>query len=256
MVGPFDWPARRAAGPRRPRAAPAGSPERRASSTGWMLRLAMTSERGRPHSRAGARFWCPAWRPYGAKGGLEIVVVDQGEPPVDLPAGLADRVLRPGRNLGFAAGNQPGDRRGVRGEWIATVNDDVLVEPGWAAALVAALEADPKAAAAQGVNLLLDRPDLADGCGDRLEPLVAGGADRARASRLRGCRTPASRRSSGSRPRRRSSAGRRWRRGVQRRSSIPASAPTMRTSSWPAACAPPAGARCWFPRPAPATPAR
>jgi GT2 family glycosyltransferase len=96
--------------------------------------------------------------------GAEIVVVDQGEAPSDLPAGLADHVLRPGRNLGFAAATNLGIA-GARGEWIATVNDDALVEPGWAAALVAALAADPRAAAAQGVNLLLDRPELADGCG-------------------------------------------------------------------------------------------
>ena len=96
--------------------------------------------------------------------GAEIVVVDQGEVRSDLPAGLADRVLCPGRNLGFAAATNLGIAA-ARGEWIATVNDDALVEPGWAAALIAALAADPKAAAAQGVNLLLDDPERADGCG-------------------------------------------------------------------------------------------
>ncbi|HEY0553909.1 MAG TPA: glycosyltransferase [Thermoanaerobaculia bacterium] len=96
--------------------------------------------------------------------GAEIVVVDQGEIRSDLPAGLADRVLRPGRNLGFAAATNSGIAA-AREEWIATVNDDALVEPGWAAALLAALAADPKAAAAQGVNLLLDDPERADGCG-------------------------------------------------------------------------------------------
>jgi GT2 family glycosyltransferase len=96
--------------------------------------------------------------------GAEIVVVDQGDSPAAIPAGLADRVLRPGRNLGFAAGSNLGIAE-ARGEWIATVNDDAIVEPGWAGALIAALEADPRAAAAQGVNLVLDSPDLADGCG-------------------------------------------------------------------------------------------
>jgi N-acetylglucosaminyl-diphospho-decaprenol L-rhamnosyltransferase len=96
--------------------------------------------------------------------GAEIIVVDQGPTPVAIPAGLADRILRPGRNLGFAAGTNAGIAEAT-GEWIATVNDDAIVEPGWAAALVAALEADPKAAAAQGVNLVLDRPEIADGCG-------------------------------------------------------------------------------------------
>jgi GT2 family glycosyltransferase len=95
---------------------------------------------------------------------LEIILVDQGETSVEIPNGLADRVLRPGRNLGFAAGTNLGIAE-ASGEGIATVNDDVLVEPGWLAALVAALEADPGAAAVQGVNLQMDRPNLVDGCG-------------------------------------------------------------------------------------------
>jgi GT2 family glycosyltransferase len=96
--------------------------------------------------------------------GARIIVVDQGETPAVIPAGLANRVLRPGRNLGFAAGTDVGIAEAT-GEWIATVNDDAVVEPGWAAALVAALAADFQAAAAQGVNLVLDDPALADGCG-------------------------------------------------------------------------------------------
>lgn len=96
--------------------------------------------------------------------GIEIVVVDQGETPVDLPEGLADRVLRPGTNLGFAAGTNLGIAESS-GALLATVNDDAIVEPGWLARLQAALKGDPGAAAAQGVNLLLDAPDRADGCG-------------------------------------------------------------------------------------------
>ncbi|HEY2289723.1 MAG TPA: glycosyltransferase [Thermoanaerobaculia bacterium] len=95
--------------------------------------------------------------------GVEIVVVDQGV-AIDVPAGLADQVLRPGRNLGFAAGNNLGFSA-ASGKWVAPVNDDLLVEPGWAERLIAALAADPKAGSAQGVNLVLDHPDLADGCG-------------------------------------------------------------------------------------------
>lgn len=96
--------------------------------------------------------------------GAEIIVVDQAETPTEIPPGLADRVLRPGRNLGFAAGTNAGIAVAA-GEWIATVNDDAIVEPGWAGALIAALEADGGAAAAQGVNLVLDHPETADGCG-------------------------------------------------------------------------------------------
>jgi GT2 family glycosyltransferase len=95
---------------------------------------------------------------------LEIVVVDQGLDPAPLSPGLADRLVRPGGNLGFAGGTNAGIAA-AQGELLALVNDDVVVEPGWLAALVDALAADPGAAAAQGVNLLLDDTRLADGCG-------------------------------------------------------------------------------------------
>jgi GT2 family glycosyltransferase len=84
---------------------------------------------------------------------LEILVVDQAPQPLALPAGLADRVLRPERNLGFAGGTNLG-LAAARGELLATVNDDAVVGPGWLAALAAALRGDPRAAAAQGINLL------------------------------------------------------------------------------------------------------
>jgi GT2 family glycosyltransferase len=95
---------------------------------------------------------------------LEIVVVDQAPEAVALPRGLADRVVRPGRNLGFAGGTNAGIAAAT-GDFIALVNDDVLVEPGWLGALEEALAADPGAAAAQGVNLLLDDLGRIDGCG-------------------------------------------------------------------------------------------
>jgi GT2 family glycosyltransferase len=84
---------------------------------------------------------------------LEILVVDQAPQPLALPPGLADRVLRPERNLGFAGGTNLG-LAAARGELLATVNDDAVVAPGWLAALTAALRADPRAAAAQGINVL------------------------------------------------------------------------------------------------------
>ena len=96
--------------------------------------------------------------------GMEVIVVDQGEAAVELPAGLADRVLRPGRNLGFAGGTNLGISE-TSAELVAMVNDDALVEPGWMAALAAALEADPRAASAQGVTLMMDDSERADGCG-------------------------------------------------------------------------------------------
>jgi GT2 family glycosyltransferase len=104
----------------------------------------------------------------GSGSALELIVVHQG--PGALPPEaerLADSVLRPRANLGFAGGTNLGIAAALAGGsgWIATVNDDALVEPGWTAALVAALAARPGAAAAQGVNLDLARPEAADGWG-------------------------------------------------------------------------------------------
>jgi GT2 family glycosyltransferase len=87
-------------------------------------------------------------------GEIEILLIDQADLPVALPPGLADRVLRPGRNLGFAGGTNLGITA-ARGALVATVNDDALVAPDWLAILTAALLADPTAAAIQGVNLTL-----------------------------------------------------------------------------------------------------
>ena len=101
------------------------------------------------------------------EGGLEIVLVIQGPvgPEVDAAATLADRVLRRPINEGFAAANNLAIAA-TRGDLVATVNDDAVVEPGWLAALRDALDgSDGSIAAVQGVNLMAERPDLADGCG-------------------------------------------------------------------------------------------
>jgi GT2 family glycosyltransferase len=95
--------------------------------------------------------------------GVEIVVVDQADRPLAIPSRLVDRVVRPGRNLGFAGGTNAGIAAAA-GDWIATVNDDAVVEAGWAATLAHAL-ATAGAAAAQGTNLDLRNPGRVDGCG-------------------------------------------------------------------------------------------
>jgi len=104
--------------------------------------------------------------------GLEIVVVAQGTAAL-APAGraaldacrpLADVWVDSAANLGFTGGTNAGIAAS-RGEWVATVNDDAVVEPGWLAALRDALAADPRAAAAQGTNLALADPATLDGLG-------------------------------------------------------------------------------------------
>lgn len=58
--------------------------------------------------------------------------------------------------LGLAAAETP---------FVGVVNDDAVVEPGWLGALLEALEAEPRAAAAQGVNLQAEDPAAVDGWG-------------------------------------------------------------------------------------------
>jgi len=83
------------------------------------------------------------------EGELEIVLVRQGAAGAEDLSGGPVRELRLPRNLGFAAATNHGIAA-ARGAYVATVNDDVVVRPGWLRALVEALDATPDAAAAQG----------------------------------------------------------------------------------------------------------
>ena len=67
------------------------------------------------------------------------------------------RVLEPLANLGFAGGCNLGIS--AVGEWdhVALVNNDAVVEPGWLAPLVDAVEADPLVGAAAAKILLAER---------------------------------------------------------------------------------------------------
>ncbi len=95
---------------------------------------------------------------------LEILVVSQGAALGDGAVALADRVLSLDSNVGFARANNLAYAE-ARGELVAMVNDDVVVDEGWLQALVAALEGRPRTAAVQGVHLRLGDPRRIDGCG-------------------------------------------------------------------------------------------
>ena len=95
---------------------------------------------------------------------LEILLVVQGDADVAGAEGLADRLLRTPRNVGFAAANNVGVQE-ARGDFLATVNDDAILVEGWCEALLSELERQPDVAAVQGVNLSLDDPTRVDGAG-------------------------------------------------------------------------------------------
>jgi GT2 family glycosyltransferase len=127
---------------------------------------------------------------------LEVVVVDNGSS--DGSAGAVRerfpgvRVIEAGRNLGFAGGNNLGLRDPGDADYVALLNNDARVDPGWLAPLVAALEADPGLGAAcpkilfapSFAEITLAAPVFVPGRGDprelgvRVSGVRANGEDR------------------------------------------------------------------------------
>lgn len=95
---------------------------------------------------------------------IEILLVSQGKGLEAAAESLADRVLRPASNLGFAAAVNLA-AAAASGEYLAPVNDDAVVEAGWCRRLLAALDGDGTVAAVQGINLMMEDPALVDGAG-------------------------------------------------------------------------------------------
>jgi GT2 family glycosyltransferase len=93
------------------------------------------------------------------------IVVSQGgwDAPPEVVAGV-DRWIDLPAPLGFAAAVDVGIAASDT-PYVAALNDDAVLEPGWLAALEAALDAAPDVAAVQGVNLLDDGSGRSDGWG-------------------------------------------------------------------------------------------
>jgi GT2 family glycosyltransferase len=75
-------------------------------------------------------------------------------------------VLRPGRNVGFAAGNNVGARAAADCEWIALLNPDAFPEPAWLDELVGAARRHPDCSLIGSRLVLATSPDRLDGTGD------------------------------------------------------------------------------------------
>jgi hypothetical protein len=76
----------------------------------------------------------------------------------------AVRVIRSAINLGFSAANNAA-APAARGEYLAFLNPDTVVKPGWLEHLIAALERFPRAGLATPKILLFDEPEWINTCG-------------------------------------------------------------------------------------------
>jgi GT2 family glycosyltransferase len=100
---------------------------------------------------------------------FEVLVVDNGStdgtPEHVREAHPEAELLVLAENHGFAGAVNAGIDR-ARGEYVALLNNDMELDPGWLAELVAALDADPSAGSAASKLRMLREPGLLDGAGD------------------------------------------------------------------------------------------
>jgi len=108
------------------------------------------------------------------KGGrqrYEVILVDNAS--TDGSAEYVERafpqvkVIRNEVNRGFGHGGNVG-ARWARGKYLAFLNPDTVVEPGWLEALIAALEADPQAGLVTSKILLMSDPKRLNTCGNEV----------------------------------------------------------------------------------------
>jgi GT2 family glycosyltransferase len=101
----------------------------------------------------------------------EIILVDNAS--TDGSADYVERsfptaqVIRSEANLGFGEASNVAARQ-AKGRYLAFLNQDTSVEPGWLEALIAALEADPRAGLATSKILLMHAPDRINTCGNEV----------------------------------------------------------------------------------------
>lgn len=105
------------------------------------------------------------------EGGFEVLVVDNQSSDGSADAvrdGFDDvRLVRAGRNLGFAGGNNLGIAE-ARGRHLVLINNDARARAGWLAALVTAADSDPRVGAVTGKVLFAEPKGLIQNAGSLL----------------------------------------------------------------------------------------
>ncbi len=99
---------------------------------------------------------------------FEVIVVDNGSTDNSWNLPCYDnarwRLLRLDRNSGFSPANNLAMATS-RGEFVALVNNDVILSPDWTAHMVRAITADPASGSAACLLLQRHHPDLIDSAG-------------------------------------------------------------------------------------------
>ncbi len=100
---------------------------------------------------------------------LEIILVDNGSTDESVPLTRRDfpevKIIELGQNLGLTGAINRGIEQ-AQGQIIVALNNDTEVSPGWAQALVDALEAYPEAGIVASKMLLFDERDTIHSAGD------------------------------------------------------------------------------------------
>jgi GT2 family glycosyltransferase len=106
-------------------------------------------------------------------GAFEVLLVINGSDDVpatnELEGDSRLRVIKPGRNLGFAAANNLAARE-ARAPWLATLNPDAFPAPDWLERLLAATRRHPGSTFFACTQRSERDPRLLDGCGDPFSP--------------------------------------------------------------------------------------
>lgn len=77
------------------------------------------------------------------------------------------KIIKAGKNLGFAAGNNLAARQ-ARGAWIALLNPDAFARPDWLEKLLKAAQKSPKITMVGSTQFMALEPGIYDGLGDCL----------------------------------------------------------------------------------------